>query len=106
MMVLELLRARSNVAVARAYDGAFDPALKLLLESDVEQWRVEAVDALCELVHFLDKEGHANIVAELAARDWLMEAIQEATEEDAPACLENGCRFLTERFIPHMADAV
>jgi hypothetical protein len=104
LMTVELLRANNERAVACVYELGFDAAVRLLLESDVARWRVEAVDAICDLVRFCEKAGSPGIVAELAAKDWLVEAIREVGEGDAPTCLENGCRFLAERFAANGAD--
>jgi hypothetical protein len=98
LLMLEVLRSRNEPAVARAYYDGFDTAIRLLMESDVQGWRAEAAEALCELIHFLDETGHSDVIEEIATKDWLIAAIQEVVENDGPRCLKNSCRFLVGEF--------
>jgi hypothetical protein len=97
--LVEVMGGPVEGAALAAYRSAFDECFRLMLECDMDKWRIRGLDGLLAFLARLTRTGGGDIAEEVVGREWLRAILGEIATSSAFAPTQNaaivllGCYF-------------
>jgi hypothetical protein len=92
--LVEMMGGPAEGAALAAYRGAFDECFRLMLECDMDKWRIRGLDGLLAFLARLTRTGGSDIAEEVVGREWLRAILQEIATSSAFAPTQNAATVL------------
>jgi hypothetical protein len=100
LLLISIMRDPREELAIPVFESAFEPALRLLLETEQYKWLCEALDGLSVILGHLAKWGRDDLVEQVVGYGWLGDLIRAIATSPGVAILMDQARDLRSQYFP------